>query len=111
MTLPDVALRAARSTAGDLDRMVAVIVDHGDAVRLAGLGEAPLDALELAERLAHDVLAEAHLLGDGDGGERVLHVVLAEHRQAQPDHAAAGLVEPVGDDDVEDAGRPCRPRC
>ena len=37
---------------GDLDRMMAVIVDDGDAVDLAGLGEAPLDAAEAGQRLA-----------------------------------------------------------
>ncbi len=37
---------------GDLHRMMAVIVDHGDAAGLAGLGEAPLDAAEAGEGAA-----------------------------------------------------------
>ena len=73
---------------GDLDRMVAVVVDHGDAVRLAGLGEAPLHAGEGAQRAADRLVGQAHLLRHGDGGERVLHIVLAEHRQAQVDDDA-----------------------
>ena len=37
---------------GDLDRMVAVIVDDRGAVPFAGAGEAPLDAAETRQRLA-----------------------------------------------------------
>src|SRR5947208_3428205 len=37
---------------GYLDGVMAVIVDHGDAVPLAGPGEAPLDAAEARDRLA-----------------------------------------------------------
>ena len=36
----------------DFDRVMAVIVDDGDAVPFAGLGEAPLDAAEAGDRLA-----------------------------------------------------------
>ena len=84
MTLPDARVARGAQHGGDLDRMVAVIVDHRDAVPLAGLGEAAPHALESGERGAHRVVVEAHLLGDGDGGQRVLHVVRAEHRQEQP---------------------------
>ena len=63
--------------------MVAVIVDHGDAVRLAGLGEAPLDPGKGAQRPADRVVGQAHFLRNGDGGQCILHVVLAEHRQAE----------------------------
>ena len=53
---------------GDLDRMMAIIVDDGDAAHLAGAGEAALDALELAHRRAQDVIGEAELVPDRDGG-------------------------------------------
>src|SRR4051794_30024307 len=36
---------------GDLDRMVAVIVDHGHAVAFAGFGEAALDPVKRAKPL------------------------------------------------------------
>ena len=74
---------------GDFHRMVAVIVDHGDAAGLAGLGEAPLDAAEGGERAAQRRVVDLHLGGDGDGGQRVLHVVAAQHRQAERPHAGA----------------------
>src|SRR5205814_2203207 len=66
---------------GDLDRVVAVIVDDRGAVPLAGLCEAALDAAELAQRRAHDLIANAELRADGDGRQRVLHIVDAEPRQ------------------------------
>ena len=66
---------------GDLDRMVAVIIDDRDAVPFAGLGEAAADAAEVAQGGAHHLVAQAQLLGDGDRGQRILHIVVAEHRQ------------------------------
>ena len=53
----------------DLDRVVAVIVDHGDAAGLAGLGEAALDALEAGEGAAQRGVVDLHLHRDGDGGQ------------------------------------------
>ena len=96
-----IGLARGAQDGGDLDRVMAVIVDHRDAVRLAGLGEAPLDAGEAAERTADGLVGQAHLLGDGDGGQRVLHVVLAEHRQAQVDDGARFVGRAVLDRDVE----------
>ncbi len=60
--------------------MVPVVVDHRHAARLAGLREPALHAAELAQRLYDRVLVQTHLLGDRDRGERVLDIVLAEHR-------------------------------
>ncbi len=60
--------------------MVAVIVDDDDAADFADASEAPVDPLERLQRAADDVLADIHFDGDGDGGERVLHVVFAQHR-------------------------------
>ena len=78
---------------GDLHRMVAVVVDHRDAAGLAGPGEAALDALEAGERAADASSSSiVHLDADGDRGQRVLHVVLAEHRQAERLQLAAAPV-------------------
>ena len=54
---------------GDLHRMVAVVVDHADAVALAGRGEAALDAAR-SPRSAWRifVVLDAELARDGDGG-------------------------------------------
>ena len=44
---------------GDLDRVMAVIVDDGDAVPFAGLGEAALHPAEAGERLADGVVGQS----------------------------------------------------
>src|SRR5262249_44929586 len=49
---------------GDLDRMMAVIIDDADLVPGPGLGEAPLDTAEILERLADDGLVDAERVGD-----------------------------------------------
>src|SRR5262249_11542562 len=85
---------------GDLHGVVAVVVDHGDAIGLAGAGEAALHTGEGGERTAHHVVVDAHLVGDGDGGQRVLHVVPAQHRQLEAGEGAASVVLAIGDDDV-----------
>ena len=86
---------------GDLDRVVAVIVDDRGAVPLAGLCEAALDAAELAQRRAHDLVANAELRADGDGRQRVLHIVDAEHRQQQIGDYPFGAACAIGDHRVE----------
>src|SRR5947207_472496 len=43
-----------------LDRMVAVIVDYGDAIPLARLGKAALHAFEIVQRSTQCVVAEGH---------------------------------------------------
>src|SRR5262249_17491817 len=88
----------------DLDRMVPVVVDDRDAVGFAGAGEAALHAGKGREGAAHDVVVDPHLIGDGDGGQRVLHVVPAEHRQLEAGEGAAGVVLAVGDDHVVGRG-------
>src|SRR6185437_13560314 len=84
----------------DLDRVMAVIVDHRYPTRLAGLGEAPFDAAEARQRLDDDGVAEMQFLGDGDGGERVLDIVRAEHRQTQAGDGARRAGGAPGDGDV-----------
>ena len=88
---------------GDLHRMVAVIVDHRDAVRLAGLGEAALHAAEAAERRADRVVGHAHFLATAIAASDILHVVLPEHRQAKIVDGAAGAGRAVSRSDVEAA--------
>ena len=67
---------------GDLERVVAVIVDDGGAIPFADAGEAAADAAEIVERLADLLVAHAKLARDGDRRQRVLHIVLARHGQA-----------------------------
>ena len=67
----------------DLHRVVPVIVDDGDAADLAHPGETSLHALEAGERAADRIIGHVHLHAHGDGGQRVLHVVLAKHRQPE----------------------------
>ena len=86
---------------GDLDRVVAVIVDDGDAAAFAGLGEPPLHAAEPGEGAADRRVVHVHLDRDGDGRQRVLHVVLPEHRQAERPHATRVRPAACGDDDLE----------
>ena len=102
MTRPAATARAALQHGGDLDRVVAVIVDDRDAVPLAGRGEAALHAARTcASALANRLVADAQLVGDGDGGQRVLDVVLAEHRQDAGRIVRSRCRAAVGDDDVE----------
>ena len=58
---------------GDLDGVVPVIVDNGDAVPLAGPGEAALDAAEA--RIPADRLADTRLARHRNRGRRVQGVV------------------------------------
>ena len=76
---------------GDLDRMVAVIVEDAHAVPFARRREAPLDAAEARERAADRIRAHAELMRDRDRRRRIERIVMAGHRQAQilePDFAA-----------------------
>src|SRR3546814_11567273 len=63
--------------------MMAVIVDDGDALDLADLGETALDAVELVEAVGDDFVRNPHLQGHADRGQRVLDIVAPRHRQAQ----------------------------
>src|ERR1700746_1063422 len=85
---------------GDLDRMMAVIVDDRDAVPFAGLGKASAHAFEIVEAPAHRVIVEPHLLANSDRRERVLDVMFAEHRQKQVGDNPLVAVDPARDDGV-----------
>ena len=82
--------RAARlQNGGDLDRVVAVIVDdlHRRLARdrnpISDRREAPLHPAELRQCAAHLNVCGAKLQRHGDGRQRVLHIVLARHRQRE----------------------------
>ncbi len=86
---------------GDFDRMMRIVVDDGDAVDFAGLGEPAVDSGEAGQGAAHHRVVDAHLAGDGDRGQGIQDVVLAEHRQEQIGQSAGGAGLAVGDDGVE----------
>ena len=65
----------------DLDRMVAIIVDNGDAVPHAGAGEAPPHAAETAPALADHVIVDAEFMRNRDRRRGIERVVAARHRQ------------------------------
>jgi hypothetical protein len=70
--------------------VVAVVVHDGDALVLAHDGEAPLHAAEAAQGLAQLVVRHAELVGHGDGGEAVEHVVRTGHAHLEaPERLAA----------------------
>ena len=66
---------------GDFGRVVPVVVDDEDAVRLAAKVESPLRAPKIPEAGRGQLEGHAELRGDGDGGQRVLQVVPARHLQ------------------------------
>ena len=78
-----------------------VVVVHRDTGGDTHLGEAALNAAEMGERQAVHPFGKAHLAADGDGGEGVLHIVGAEHRQAHPFHSASALADVAGDHHVK----------
>ena len=79
----------------DLYRVVAVIVDHGDTAGLPGFGKPALDALEPQERGPQGLVVHLHFHADGDGGQGVLHVVRAQHRQPERPEAAVPPAMPI----------------
>ena len=71
----------------DLDRVVAIVIDDGDAPAgkhdLTDAGEAPLDAAEAREPGRDRGVVDPEFDRDGDGGKGVLDVVPPRHRQHQ----------------------------
>ena len=76
-------MRAVAALAGggqggaNLGGVVAVVVDDGDAAGLAAQLEAAVDAAKMVEALGDFVGGNFKLVGDGDGGGGVEHVVAA----------------------------------
>ena len=58
---------------------MAVVVDQGDAAGLSTIEKSPAHAAERGQRLLGDVERNLELVGDGDGGQAVEHVVRARH--------------------------------
>ena len=67
----------------DLDGMMAVIIDDGDAIPLAGPGKAPPDAAEACDRLSDDIVRKPQFMRDSNSGDGVQGVVTARHWQMQ----------------------------
>ena len=81
---------------GDLDRVMAVIVDDGDAAHLAHLGEAAVDALETRQCTANFIGLHAQMAGHGNGRQSVGDIVITRHGQgATFDHLPLGLQRDV----------------
>ena len=60
--------------------MVTIIVDDGNASRLSSLGEAPLYALEVAERSDKHLVIQSHFRCNSESCQRILDIMLAIHR-------------------------------
>ena len=84
-----------------LNRVMSVIVNHGHPVPLAGLGKTSLYPAEIAQRRPQCFVAQSHCLGDRDGGQRILDVMLAEHRQKQLGNGPRAAGESGGYDGFE----------
>src|SRR5947209_7896818 len=89
--------RLARSAqhGGDLDRMVAVVVDDRHAIPFAGAGEATSHAAKISKRRADHVVGNTELAHNRDCGGGIERVVAAGHRQRQAVdfvHRLAGAV-------------------
>src|SRR5437667_5960240 len=67
----------------DFHRMMSVIVEHGNAVMLAGAREAALDAGEALEAGANFSLRYAELARHREGGRRIERIVIARHLQSE----------------------------
>ena len=76
----------------DLDRMVAVIIDDGDAAHLAHLGKAAVHALEPGKCCANFIALHAQMAGNRHCGQSIGDIVIARHRQgAALDHLPLSL--------------------
>ena len=95
----------------DLGRVVAVVVDHQDALRLAAHLEAPVDAGEGLEAGADRVEGHVEVEAHRHRGERVRDVVGAGHGQGHPAERPAvegGGVARAGRRELEVAGGDAR---
>ena len=88
----------------DLERIMGVIVDDRDAVPFADLGEAPIDAAKLPSARRMVSIGYAQFARHRERGQRILHIVLARHRQAEIFEARFDALEPIGEHHVEMRG-------
>ncbi len=86
----------------DLGRVMAVVVHHEHAARLAVPLESTFGALELAERRGDALELDAQAVGRGHRGERVLEVVAAGHAELE----LAEQIGAIGPAPVDGAARP-----
>ena len=66
---------------GNLDRVVAVIVDDGGAIPHAGARKAPPHAAEIGQRMFDHLVADAELMGDRDRRRGVERIMASRHRE------------------------------
>ena len=81
--LAEAALPRRRQRGANLGGMMAVVVDHGDAVGAALELEAAIHAVEVGQAFADLVDRNVQSNADGDGGSGVAHVVLAGNVQLE----------------------------
>ena len=86
---------------GDLDGVMAVIVEDLGALPLARARKAALDAAERADRFADDRNRGAELVSDRDRGGGVQRVVAAGHRQREIVDIIRLAGQPVADQHIE----------
>ena len=67
----------------NLGRMMAVVVNHENAVRFAAHLEPPLDSTEIGQARRNALERQVELQPNGDGRQRVLQVVSSRHVQRQ----------------------------
>src|SRR5438552_2579826 len=80
---------------------MAVIVDHGHAVPLAGPGEAALDAAEAYECLADRLVGDAELMRYRDRRRCIRRVMPSRHRQHDVRYLVGGVGLAVAEHDLE----------
>src|SRR3954453_15712276 len=68
---------------GDLDGVMAVIIDDGDAIPLASAGESAPPSTDPGNPLANGMMRPPQLMSDGDCRRSIKRVVPARHRQMQ----------------------------
>ena len=71
-----------------LYRMVAIIINNGDAICLALEIKAPTHPFELAQTGKNNFRINRHLQTDGNRCQTILHIMLAQHRKLH-------IIEPV----------------
>ena len=80
-----------REHRGDLGRVMTVVVDDQNAVRLAAHVESPFHATELGQSCSDPFERQSKLQADHDGRQGVLEVVAARHVQRdRAKHLSAG---------------------
>ena len=81
--LPVAALARRGQRGANLRGMVAVVVHHRNAARLAALLEAPVHAAKVAEPLGNLFRRNLKLVRDGHRGRGVQHIVASGHVQLE----------------------------